>query len=134
MTYAEREGGGFTLLLQGASAEDATDDIQVLFDSSGNKEGLVLAETAILEEALGLIDAYWKEQDRLPLTVDGTAIVGTLKDPCSLAPTPDGTPRKADIPAGDVPSGKASTLRYDGGARGWALLQALAPPLNHPAP
>ncbi len=81
MTYSQREGGGFVLLLQGVSAEDATDDIQVLFDSSGSKQGLVLAETPVLEEALGLIDNYWNEQDRLPLTTDGVAIVGTLKDP-----------------------------------------------------
>ena len=81
MTYSQRDGGGFTLLLQGASAEDTADDIQVLFGNSGNKEGLVLAETPVLEEALGLIGNYWKEQDRLPLTGDGDAIVGALKDP-----------------------------------------------------
>ena len=81
MTYSQRDGGGFTLLLQGASAEDTADDIQVLFGNSGNKEGLVLAETSVLEEALGLIENYWKEQDRLPLTEDGDAIVGALKDP-----------------------------------------------------
>ncbi|MEE2856783.1 MAG: MFS transporter [Planctomycetota bacterium] len=81
MTYSQREGGGFVLLMQGVSAENTTDDIQVLFDSSGNKQGLVLAETPVLEEALGLIDNYWNEQDRLPLTTDGVAIVGTLKDP-----------------------------------------------------
>ena len=81
MTYAQADDDSFILLLQGASAEDASDDIQVLFDSSGSKKGLVLAETPILEEALGLIENYWKEQDQLPLTEDGGVIVGTLKDP-----------------------------------------------------
>ncbi len=81
MTYSQGDGEGFILLLQGFSAEDTADDIQVLFDSGGSKNGLALAETPILEEALGLIDLYWKQEDRLPLTGDGDAIVGALMDP-----------------------------------------------------
>jgi len=81
MTYSQGDGEDFILLLQGFSAEDTADDIQVLFDSGGSKDGLALAETPILEEALGLIDLYWKQQDQLPLTGDGDAIVGALMDP-----------------------------------------------------
>jgi POT family proton-dependent oligopeptide transporter len=81
MTYSQGDGEDFILLLQGFSAEDTADDIQVLFDSGGSKDGLALAETPILEEALGLIDLYWKQEDQLPLTGDGDAIVGALMDP-----------------------------------------------------
>ncbi|MDE0960116.1 MAG: MFS transporter [Planctomycetota bacterium] len=76
-----REDEGFILFLQGFSAEDPKDDIQVHFDKSGRKSGLVLAETAILEEGLDLIDQYWKKNDQLPLTSAGGDIVKALMDP-----------------------------------------------------
>jgi POT family proton-dependent oligopeptide transporter len=81
MTYSQGEGEGFILLLPGFSVEDPADDIRVQFNNSGSKSGLVLAETAILEQGLGLIDQYWQQNDRLPLTSDGGGIVGALKDP-----------------------------------------------------